>query len=309
MNSKDRTTRFKGFDKWIQFQVVRITYFSFQILPLKLVFSIGGLLGGIAFHCFKNRRLQVYENIQHLKIWAQEKGIQNLILAEDTQVLTKTLFVRNMANFLSSICLLNKGKKQLNNAIEIENLELFEKTYAGNKGVIVLFPHMGPWELITQFPNIFSSIIEPGQMGSLYRPLNNYYTNRWYLRQRQRNGMKLYSRDDGFLSMIRFLKKQSVLFVPFDQRLREGVAVPLFGKPAQTPNLSTLFYRKTQAPVLSFSIIQCGHAQWKMKFFQLPISDMNVEDGSLFLERSNELLEQIILESPCDYFFFQNRYK
>jgi lauroyl/myristoyl acyltransferase len=34
-----------------------------------------------------------------------------------------------------------------------------------------------------------------------------------------------------------------------------------------------------------------------------------VEDGSLFLERSNELLEQIILESPCDYFFFQNRYK
>ena len=309
MESTDKTVRFKGFSKWVQFQVVRVLFVVVQRLPLKVVFFLGTIIGRIAYYCFINKRALVYGNIENLKNWAKETEIQSSILEKETEALTKSLFVRNMENLLSSIFFLNKGKKRLHKSIKIENLELFEKIYAKDKNVIILFAHMGPWELIFQFPNLLSPIIEGSQMGCLYRPFNNYYTNRWYLNQRRRNGMKLFSRDDGFLGMIRFLKKESALFVPFDIRLREGVEVPLFGKPALTANLSTFFYRKTQAPVLSFSITQCGHAQWNLKFFELPTSDIKVEEETLFLKRANQLLEQIILESPCDYFFFQNRYK
>jgi len=135
--------------------------------------------------------------------------------------------------------------------------------------------------------------------------------DRWIRSQRSAHGLKLFCKDDGFLKIVRFLKESSVLLVSHDQRMREGRQISLFGEAASTSNLFFSLHKMSKVPILSFSLTKVSDAKglkWKFKFYELATSsDQNVEE-STFLKHSNALLERVILDSPLDYFFFQNRH-
>lgn len=309
--AKDSSKNYKGVDKLLTVSLFFCLYYTLRLFPVKWGFQFGSFVGGLAFHCLKSRRAIVLQNLLRVKAWAVANQKEHRLLDKDPTVLTKQVFKRNFANIVSAISLSGRPPEVIEKFIEFDSLEIVLAVLKRGKGAIIQFPHMGPWELMSVFYYIFNKLGESHTCGALFRPLNNYYLNRWAFQNRSKYGLHLLSKDDGFLKIVRFLKAPSVLLVSHDQRMREGQRVSLFGEEASTSNIFYSLHKMTDAPILTFSfskVQRTKELKWKFRFYELSTDGLETEDEIGLLKRSNELLEQVILESPLDYFFFQNRH-
>ena len=309
--AKKKSRNYNGIDKLMSFSLFFCLYPFLRVLPVKWTYHFGAFWGGVAFHCLKSRRAIILQNLSRVKAWNSVHQNKQNLFDEDLNSLTKQVFKNNFANIISAISLSGRSPEVIEKFIEFDSLELVFAVLKRGKGLIIQFPHMGPWELMSIFHYIFNRSGESHTCGALFRPLNNYYFDRWMFRNRSKYGLKLLSRDDGFLKIVRFLKRPSALFVSHDQRMREGQQVPLFGENASTSNLFFSLHKMTNAPILTFSFSKVQGAKdlkWKIRFYELSTEGLEAKDEMGLLKRSNELLEQVILESPLDYFFFQNRH-
>ena len=57
------------------------------------------------------------------------------------------------------------------------------------------------------------------------------------------------------------------------------------------------------------SFIKTGSTFWELEFFDFNPKDVNLQSKKIFNDYMNKRLEEVILISPMDYFFFQDRYK
>lgn len=309
---KRSSEKYKSIDKWGSFVLFLFLFNLFKRLPPSCAFRFGQLLGSIVFYCFPSRRKIVINNLERLKKWLFENEVKLSLMDEGTSSLSKKVFKRNFGNLLAAFSLSTRSRDRIEKYIDFDSLNVVQNVLDRGQGAIILFPHMGPWELMSIFGYLFQEGSgTPIEFGALYRPLNNFYLDRWLRSERALHGLKLFSKDDGFLKIVRFLKKPSVLLVSHDQRMREGRQVPFFGEMASTSNLFYSLYKMSKVPILSFSLFKVSDPKglkWKFKFYELATSsDQNVDELT-FLRRSNALLEQVILDSPIDYFFFQNRH-
>ena len=98
------------------------------------------------------------------------------------------------------------------------------------KPVIFLSGHLGNWEMLP---------ILAGQLGfdgaAVVRPPNNPYVADWVARQRRINGPDtMIAKHNAARPMLAQLKAGKMLCMLVDQKLREGIAVPFFGRDALT---------------------------------------------------------------------------
>lgn len=306
---------YKGIDKIISYVFCRSVLAIFKYLPVKWAFQFGELLGLVSFYCLKSRREIVEKNLNRVRKWLEKNAIKQSVFCEPNSIIAKKVFKRNFGNVLAALALSKRSKERIKRHIDVDlrSFELATEVIGRKKGAIILFPHMGPWELMSIFTHLFCEEEDANSFnfGAVYRPLNNFYMDRWIRSQRSAHGLKLFSKDDGFLKIVRFLKAPSVLLVSHDQRMREGRQIPFFGEMASTSNLFFSLYKMSKVPILSFSLIKVSDAKgikWKFKFYEFATSsDQNVDELT-FLRHSNTLLERVILDSPLDYFFFQDRH-
>ena len=135
-------------------------------------------------------------------------------------------------------------------------MELLKKAYEKNKGVIVLFSHSGPWELSAILPELIPMAVEKRTVCIMYRPLNNYYFNKWYLRKRGRYGAQLLSSDDGFFKITRLLKRGSFMQIAYDIRMQQGLEVELFDRLASTSKIPYVLHKASKAPVIAVNLVR-----------------------------------------------------
>ena len=64
---------------------------------------------------------------------------------------------------------------------------------------------------------------------------------------------------------------------------------------------------KSESIVLRFKRI--GKLKWKINWNELGSNFHHSDSEQEFLKSMNEFLEDIIIDDPTDYFFFQDRYK
>ncbi len=122
--------------------------------------------------------------------------------------------------------------------IEIAGIEYAEAAIAKGKGGLFVSGHCGNWELMPR------CIADKGLKGTLvYRPPNNPWVDAWISKQRRIGLPTIAAKGaDGARAIVRTLKDNAFLAVLVDQKMNEGISVPLFGRPAMTatgaPNLS-----------------------------------------------------------------------
>ena len=320
---KNKISAFIRIVKCVEFFLVRIACYAVSLFPLKLVLFFADLLGILAYYLFTKRRKIVFDNISLIHDWTNtadfnkdnfnQEIISKLFNGLERKQLVKKIFQRNAVNFLASLVLITKNDEFIRKHVKILNSEILEKKISEKKGLIVLFAHQGPWELISKLPEFldFSSTNKAPklEMASIYRPLNNYYLDNWFFKKRAKSGMQLFSREDGFLKIIRYLKNEGILFTAIDQRIKQGTQSFLFGKLASTTNLVNTFHNTSNAPLVYMSFIKTGSTSWELEFFDFNSKDVKLQSKKLFNDYMNKRLEEVILISPMDYFFFQDRYK
>ncbi|MDP4549089.1 lysophospholipid acyltransferase family protein [Marinobacter sp. MDS2] len=130
---------------------------------------------------------------------------------------------------------------------ETRGLELVDKAMASDKGLILLAPHIGNWELIGL---LFSSRYK---MASLYSPPHIKEFEEYMIRVRSRVGSELVRGDRrGLLRLMGILKEGGVAGILPDQspRGKTNAYAPFFGMEVRTMTLVNKLMLKTGANVL-----------------------------------------------------------
>ena len=132
--------------------------------------------------------------------------------------------------------------------------------------------------------------------------------NEWHLKKGNVLDQALFKRR-WILKNHKAPQKWIILECAFDIRMHEGEKIELFDKPASTSKIPYALYKATDASVVTVDFVRSSDLSWEIQFKEITSFNQQLYSEKDFLKLANAHLEQKIFENPCDYFFFQNRYK
>ena len=130
---------------------------------------------------------------------------------------------------------------------------------------VVLVPHFTLSETLTLLPQVL-----PYRMATtavVFRPINQPAVDRWVRETRERFGIKLASRRDGFSSVARCLEGNGIAGVLFDQSAgSSGALITMFDRLASATELPGLLAGRQKAETLVFIPERIGFWRGRLRF-------------------------------------------
>lgn len=264
-------------------------------LPLPINRFLGRLIGRLAWLFAKKSRHFTLTNLHHCfpeKDKAQIRKLAKASMISSGELLTELAIIW--------ISPLSKREKI---PLEVAGMEHLEQAYRKGKGVLLLIPHLGNWEVLTQFllgKYPFSAMYKPARMKSLdYLVKTN----------REKDGALLFPASaKGIKQILKAVKGGGVSAILPDQEPAKnaGVFVPFFNQPAWTMTLAARIYQKTEAEMLATCILRTSKG---FKLIIKPISDICSDDSVEKLATSiNLAMEQLISLAPEQYQWSYKRF-
>lgn len=189
---------------------------------------------------------------------------------------------------------------------EVEGTSLIDEAIEQEKGILLLAPHLGNWELAGLY---FSSMFN---MAALYRPPKVKELEEYMSKVRGRVGSELVPTDKrGVLRLFKILRSGGVVGILPDQEppFSGGEFAPFFGVEANTMKLVSKLVEKTGATVL------CTYAQRLPNGdgFKIVIKEADNEIASDDLITSisalNRSVESCVRDIPEQYQWEYKRFK
>ena len=268
-----------------------------SLLPLRLLFCMGELLGFIAWISLgKYRRLA----LRNLTI-----AFDGERTASELRCLARRHFQRLGANLISSVKIGTIPLDDVAACVSLENEELVHRELRAGRGVVLVLSHLGCWEIFAQlFPRHFDYV----RNSTVYQPLGNSYIDADVREKRARAGVELFDRREGFHSAIELLRSGGVVGILGDQHAGDhGLWTPFFGRLASTTPLPALLAKRTHAAVIGAAIYTAAPGRWRMVFE--PRIDAPGDAVPLITAKANAVLERQVRVAPEDWFWVHNRWK
>lgn len=109
--------------------------------------------------------------------------------------------------------------------------------------ILLCAPHMAHWETQTVQPLLLDAPIP--ECAAIFRPLDNPAADAWIKRTRERFGMKLLSRREGFQEAMKILRRNGIVGILYDQNAgAQGALTLLFDRVCSTTDLPGLLAAK-----------------------------------------------------------------
>jgi lauroyl/myristoyl acyltransferase/ADP-heptose:LPS heptosyltransferase len=233
--------------------------------PLLRVLAAG--LGEAIFFGSPRRRRIVLSNLDHAfpgrgAAWAQRMG------RESCRQMAETVLLSFAAPFLSE-----RRLKQI--AWVSPGGEAWVRDYAANPRPTVFGTvHCTHWEAQAWFGLLCAPTPLP-EFGIIFRPLDNATVDTFVKTTRERHGMRLLSRRDGFAEALKILRRRGCIGLLFDQNAgQQGALTTFFGRVCSTTELPGLLAEKFSADVRTFYPRRTGF--WRVEI----TSDAIVHDGT-----------------------------
>lgn len=176
---------------------------------------------------------------------------------------------------------------------------------AAGKGVILIAPHIGCFEIIGQY---FGSL-HPFTI--MYKPSPQPLLNALMLKGRQRGQTKLVPTDmSGVRALLAALKRREGIGILPDQVASsgDGVWADFLGRPAYTPTLVASLQRKTGAAAF---FVAAERLSWGRGFHLhvYPMDETLTQDKIAAALRINQGVEAVVRHFPAQYLWNYNRHK
>jgi heptosyltransferase-2 len=267
------------------------------LLPLSLVFSLGQLLGTLAWVFLPKYRRLAFRNLQIAL--GDEKTPGQL------RRLVRQHFRQLGANLLSGVKLGRMPIEQVALRVEIENLEIVHQQLKNKTPVVFVLSHLSNWELQAQlFPHYVGYI----RSSTVYQKLGNRYIDAHVRRTRGRTGIELFDRSEGFHRAIELLRGGGAIGILGDQHAGDhGLWTPFFERIASTSPLPGLLAKRTHAALIGANIYTNGRARWRFVFTDR--IDAPGDSVETLTAKSNEIIARQIRAAPEDWFWVHNRWK
>jgi KDO2-lipid IV(A) lauroyltransferase len=263
-------------------------------LPLPLLHRLGAVLGWVTYLFSGRYAARLRENLQNAGIARSESELRKLLHAN----------IREAGKGVMELPWVWRRplEKVVASVKQCDGWELVEAARAQGRGVIMLTPHLGCFEVI----GLYVAARLP--MVCMYRPPRWKFLDILMHEGRERGQMKLAPTDlGGVRQLLKALKRGETIGVLPDQvpGNGEGEWAPFFGRPAYT---MTLIGRLKEA---SGAVVVMSHVERlpKGEGYVLHFSPLSFEAATSIPRQMNAALEAVVRTRPEQYLWSYNRYK
>lgn len=270
----------------------------FARLPLRLSHAIGAGIGWLAWITHSPMHKTAAENIH--------RCLPELSPEQQDQLLRETLL--ETGKTLTELGVIWQGSRQQIETLarEVQNDEILSRAMAAGRGVILLAPHSGAWEL----GGLFTATRTP--MTTLYRPPREPAFEELMKRSRERFGGTLVPANrHGVKALLLALRRGELVAILPDQEpnVGEGAFAPFFGHPAYTLTLVHNLMQKTGAIAILGRTERLPRGQgYRLGYFKAP-EGMYDPDPAIALAALNQGIEQMVRENPAQYQWVYRRFR
>lgn len=226
------------------YYIVRGTLFILAIIPLPVLHLIAGGWGRLLYLLPTKARDTTTKN---LRLCFPEMAEQNL-----RQLIKASLIHTCCTAMEMGKAWVAPMKKTLGTVVETSGYEEFANAVTGERGVILLAPHLSNWEIL----GLFAS--EGVDSNFMYQPPRLAALDRLLREARSRNGVKMAPTNrKGVAEVLAALKRGELVGILPDQVPSDesGVFADFFGEPAFTMTLVSKLAQRTNA------LVYCGYAE------------------------------------------------
>ncbi len=269
----------------------------FARLPLGWVHFLGGMLGWLAYGLDRRYARRLRENLQASGIDPDPDAFRHLLrraIASHGQAFCEVFVIW----FRPEAAVLKLVR-------EVQGWEHVEAARAAGRGLILLTPHLGCFEIA----GLYSGSRFP--FTELYRPPKVAWLEAWMREGRARGHIDLATTDyAGVKKLLAALKRGEAIGALPDQvpSQGDGAWADFFGRPAYTMTLMSRLQRKTGAAIIFFYAQRLPKGRGYVVRYLPPLPPLseNPEQGA---RQINAALEDAIRACPEQYLWSYNRYK
>ena len=181
-------------------------------------------------------------------------------------------------------------------------VSLLEKAKANSQPVILVSGHFGNYDVVR------ANLISKGyQLGALYRPMNNPYFNKTYVKNISEIGKPLFPRGKkGMAEMMEFLRDGNLIALLIDQHMSTGEPLKFFGKTAFTATSAAKIAIKYNAIFMPFFVVRKGNTSSFDLHFEEPIEHT---DPVKMTQEFNDRLEARVKANTEQWLWTHKRWK
>ena len=265
--------------------------FLVRLLPFTLASNLGALLASTFGPMFKKSQM-ARKNIAAAFPDKTEAEIE-MILREVWETLGRAAFEFPIMHRLVD------GKDR--DRIEIEGEENLRAAQATGKPILFFSAHLGSWELVSM-----SSLLLGFKSNIFYRAPNNPLLLKLFT-QRPIDGETIPKGAPGAKRAFTLMKRGENLGILVDQKLNDGIPVPLFGRDAMTGTVLAKFAKRFEAPMVPIRCVRLPGARFRLSF--LPALEVSETDDEISIMTTvNEMLESWITEDPGQWLWLHKRW-
>lgn len=263
------------------------------LLPLAWLQAMGSVLGRLGAILPGRYRKRAFENLR-------------LAYPEATSAMDRLAMIELLQMFLELPYLwARRNADKLDQIIRCDDWALIDDALAQGKGVILISPHIGAFEMLGPFytrRHNATVIFKEPRMQWLKLLIN---------RIRLSPALKLVpANQTGVKGLVKTLiKGETIGFLP-DQvpALGDGVYAPFFGKDAYTITLVQRMQAIRNSPIFTVGLERLPKGKG-YRFHIVPMSQALPESPELAAAQINAALEQMVRKMPMQYLWGYNRYK
>ena len=278
----------------IEFILIKLFFFILIIIGYKNGSNLGDFIGRLIGPIFRSKKL-IENNLEQSGIVDKKNynKIISKIYGNYGRILAEYPFLKAFRN------------NKLNKFIEIEGLENLKKIKREKRRAVFVSGHFNNFELMAL------QIEKAGiNLCAIYRPLNNVFLNKTMEEIREnficKNQIK--KGRSGTRQIIENIKKGNSVALMIDQRVREGIKINFFGKPASTTTIPAQLIKKYKCDLVPIYIERRKNNYFKM-FVSEPIKIGNNKSIKEITEHLNKILEKMILKNVDQWIWTHDRWK
>jgi KDO2-lipid IV(A) lauroyltransferase len=241
----------------IQAVGIRLLFWGFRCLPVRLAGAIGAGLGRLGYHLDKRHRDIARRNLARIYPEKNQRW-RGRIARESFAELGRTVFE------IPHVFL--RSRAFLHARVQVEGEEALSQAMGQGRGVFLVACHHSNWELGAMMLSLLGH-----KSAQIYRPLRQAAFDSFLKHCRGRFGTTLHARSEGMRWMPRALKQGFSIGVMIDQHLSNGVPIPFLGHIANTTTLPAAFACKNGTPVFGVALHRLGRDfRFRLQFLPIP---------------------------------------
>lgn len=259
-------------------------------LSLSAIHRLGRWTGGWLAGRANKHRLIAQTNIEHC--------FPELSPEQQQELIKDSLIASSNTLFEGGLIWLGARERVDNLIQEVHGEQLLEAGLERGKGVILVAPHLGNWEMIGAY------VAPRHPMTNMYKPPRSAWLGQVIRQGRERFDQKLAPTDvSGIKILFQALKKNEIIGILPDQDPRQsgGVFAPFFGIQANTMTLLSRLAQKSGATVLCTYAERLPDSRGFALHFEPAPTQLASRDPLESVTAINQMVELAVRRIPAQY--------